>query len=58
MKRFLTQCGDGSGVIRVLAVSWRIFRSALHAAYRRYSLLTLDEGLYQGAFPNLLLVTI
>ena len=34
------------------------FLIGAHAAYRRYSLLTLDEGLYQGAFPNLLVVTI
>ena len=34
------------------------FLIGAHAAHRRYRLLTLDDGLYQVAFPNLVVVTI
>jgi predicted nucleic acid-binding protein len=34
------------------------FLIGAHASHRGYRLLTLDEGLYQTAFPNLSLITV
>lgn len=34
------------------------FLIGAHAAHRGYRLLSLDEGIYQSAFPNLSIVTI
>lgn len=44
----------GPGPRRILAD----FLIGAHADHRGYRLLTLDEGLYQAAFPSLTLITV